>query len=163
MNINKNGTYQQLQTEKQNRPIVCRGIRGAITVSENSAEEILAATRELLQAIIEANQVNPEDISSIYFTTTPDLNAAYPALAARQLGWADVALMCAHEMDVPGGLPRCLRILIHWNTTRDAKDIVHIYLKEARTLRPDRNNVPPVRPRQVSAMEAMIRVLEAQI
>lgn len=163
MNINKNGTYQQLQTEKQNRPIVCRGIRGAITVSENSAEEILAATRELLQAIIEANQVNPEDISSIYFTTTPDLNAAYPALAARQLGWADVALMCAHEMDVPGGLPRCLRILIHWNTTRGAKDIVHIYLKEARTLRPDRNNVPPVRPRQVSAMEAMIRVLEAQI
>lgn len=163
MNINKNGTYQQLQTEKQNRPIVCRGIRGAITVSENSAEEILAATRELLQAIIEANQVNPEDISSIYFTTTPDLNAAYPALAARQLGWADVALMCAHEMDVPGGLPRCLRILIHWNTTRGAKDIVHIYLKEARTLRPDRSNVPPVRPRQVSAMEAMIRVLEAQI
>ena len=163
MNLNGNGSINQHRTEKEARPIVCRGVRGAITVSENDAEEILAAARELLQTIAEANQMHPDDISSVYFTTTPDLNAAYPALAARQLGWSDVALMCAHEMDVPGGMPRCLRILIHWNTPRSPREIAHVYLKDARALRPDRDRVPPVRPRQVSAMEAMIRVLEATL
>ncbi len=163
MNLNGNGSNNQQRTKKEARPLVCRGVRGAITVSDNDAEEILAATRELLQTIVEANQMHPDDVSSVYFTTTPDLNAAYPALAARQLGWSDVALMCAHEMDVPGGLPRCLRVLIHWNTTRSAREITHVYLKDARALRPDRDHVPPVRPRQINAMEAMIRVLEATL
>jgi chorismate mutase len=138
---------------------VCRGVRGAITVSNNDEDEILEATRELLQAMIQANGMKVEDVASAYFTTTADLNATYPAYAARQLGWYDAALLCGNEISVPGGLPRCIRILIHWNTTRPAKEVVHIYLREARSLRPDRNNVPPVRPRQTSAIEAAVKFL----
>lgn len=117
---------------------VCRGVRGAITVEENTAAAILGATRELLCAIVEANQIEPDDIASVLFTTTPDLNAEFPAVAARQLGWQDAAMMCAHEMDVPHSLKRCLRVLILWNTTRTARDIQHIYLRDATQLRPDR-------------------------
>lgn len=122
------------------RPVVCRGIRGATTVEENTAEAILAGARELLMAMIEANELKQEDIASAYFTTTPDLNAEYPALAARQLGWHDVALMCGHEMDVPRGLKMCVRVMIHWNTTRGIKDIQHVYIKGAVNLRPDRKS-----------------------
>lgn len=143
----------------ETRPTVCRGVRGAITVSNNDETEILEATRELLQALIQANDMHVDDIASAYFTTTADLNATYPAFAARQLGWLDAALMCGHEMNVPGGLPRCIRVLIHWNTTRTAQEIVHVYLREARSLRPDRNNIPPVRPRQISAVEAAVKFL----
>ncbi|GJM41324.1 MAG: hypothetical protein DHS20C20_16060 [Ardenticatenaceae bacterium] len=141
------------------QPTACRGIRGAVTVTENSEEAILSATRELLQVIIKRNNLRPEDIASVYFTTTMDLNATYPALAARQLGWEDVALMCGHEMNVPGGLPMCIRVLIHWNTSCSAQEIVHIYLRDAQSLRPDRQNLPPVRPRQMNAMEAMVKVM----
>ncbi|MCA9924267.1 MAG: chorismate mutase [Anaerolineales bacterium] len=144
------------------QPKVCRGVRGAITVINNDAEEILAATRELLQALVDANQMRMDDIASVYFTTTTDLNATYPALAARQLGWTDAALMCGHEMDVPGSLPRCIRVMLHWNTTRKPKEIAHIYMREARSLRPDRKDLPPVRPPQIDPMVAMIRVLELQ-
>lgn len=142
---------------------VCRGVRGATTVKENTAEEILSATRELLSVIIRANDMYPDDIASVYFTTTSDLNATYPAVAARQLGWFDVALLCGHEMDVPGGLPLCIRVLIHWNTTRQAKEIVHIYLREAKSLRPDRKSLPPIRPIEItqrSQMEAAVKMLE---
>lgn len=139
--------------------MVCRGVRGAITVSSNNEDEILEATRELLQALVQANGMQVDDIASAYFTTTADLNATYPAFAARQLGWMDAALMCGHEMNVPGGLPRCIRVLIHWNTTRTAQEIVHIYLREARSLRPDRTSVPSVRPRQISAVEAAVKFL----
>ena len=152
------------QSERWAGPTACRGVRGAITVSRNDAEEILSATRELLQDILQANHIHPDDIASVYFTTTVDLNATYPALAARQLGWYDVALLCGHEMDVPGSLNRCIRVLIHWNTTKSAREIVHVYLREAVSLRPDRQDlpsVPPVRPRQIDAMEAMMRVLQA--
>ncbi len=152
----KNG-HGGAQTEA--RPMVCRGVRGAITVSSNNEDEILEATRELLQALVQANGMQVDDIASAYFTTTADLNATYPAFAARQLGWMDAALMCGHEMNVPGGLPRCIRVLIHWNTTRTAQEIVHIYLREARSLRPDRTSVPPVRPRQISAVEAAVKFL----
>ncbi|WP_420643721.1 chorismate mutase [Candidatus Leptofilum sp.] len=148
-----------INNSSDNNPTVCRGVRGAVTVKENSEEAILAATRELLQVLVKRNEMRPEDIASVYFTTTTDLNATYPALAARQLGWADVALMCGHEMDVPGGLPMCVRVLIHWNTSRSAKEIVHVYLREAQSLRPDRQNLPPVRPRQMNAMEAMVKVM----
>ncbi len=118
--------------------IWCRGIRGATTVGENSRAAILEATHELLVQLIEANGLLPEDIASVIFTTTPDLNAEFPAVAARELGWVDVALLCSHEIDVPGSLRLCIRVLINWNTPRRAKEIVHIYLREARSLRLDR-------------------------
>lgn len=128
---------------------VCRGVRGATTCSEDSEEAILAATRELLYTMIRANDIRPEDVASAHFTTTLDLKATYPALAARQLGWFDVALLCGHEMDVPGGLSRCIRILIHWNTTTPLQDIKHVYLHEAQSLRPDRDSLPPVPPEEI--------------
>lgn len=139
--------------------MMCRGVRGAITVDSNNEDEILEATRELLQAIIAANQIKVEDVASAYFTTTSDLTATYPAYAARQLGWYDAALLCGHEMNVPGGLSRCVRVLIHWNTTKPANEIIHVYLREARSLRPDRKNVPPIRPRQMSQVEAAVKFL----
>ncbi len=120
-------------------PSYCRGIRGATTVETNTREAILEGTRALLLQIIEANGVRPEDIGSAIFTTTPDLNAEFPALAARELGWHDVALICGHEMAVPGSLDRCLRILIHWNTPKAQNEIVHIYTKGAKNLRPERS------------------------
>lgn len=133
-------------------PIQCRGLRGATTVTENSREAILEATRELLFVIIRANHIAPEDVASAYFTTTPDLNATYPALAARQLGWYDAALLCGHEMAVPGGLPRCIRVLIHWNTTHNSREIIHVYLREAKRLRPDRKSLPAIPLEQLEAV-----------
>lgn len=119
-------------------PIYCRGIRGATTVEENTREAILEGTHELLLQIIEANNLRMEDVGSAIFSTTPDLNAEFPALAARQLGWHDVALICGHEMAVPGALGRCIRILIHWNTPKVQAEIVHVYIKGAVNLRPER-------------------------
>ena len=115
-----------------------RGIRGATVAEENTRQAILDATRELLLAMIAANDIQPEDVASAWFTTSSDLNAEYPAFAARALGWYDVALLCGHEMDVPHGLPKCIRILIHLNTDRPAHAVKHIYLGEAASLRPDR-------------------------
>jgi chorismate mutase len=118
--------------------IRCRGIRGAITVESNTREAILAATSELLGEMLRANDVRKEDVASAYFTTTTDLNAEFPALAARNdFGWHDVALMCGHEMAVPGSLPMCLRILLHVNTERTQDQICHVYLRGAAVLRPD--------------------------
>ncbi len=133
--------------------LVCRGVRGATTVAENSKEAILQATREMIYLIVRANEMHSKDVASAIFTTTTDLNATYPALAARQLGWYDVALMCGHEMQVPGGLPRCIRVLIHWNTARSAREIVHVYLREAKNLRPDRRSVPEI---STEALEAAL-------
>ena len=115
-----------------------RGVRGATTVEVNTGEAILTATRELLHLMIEANGIQPDDVASVIFTTTIDLNADYPALAARALGWHDVALMCMHEMNVPHGLRQCIRILLHWNTEVAARDVKHIYINNAVNLRPDR-------------------------
>jgi chorismate mutase len=131
--------------------LACRGVRGATTVAENSKEAILQATREMLYLIVRANEMHSEDVASAIFTTTTDVNATYPALAARQLGWYDVALMCGHEMQVPGGLPRCIRVLIHWNTARSAREIVHVYLREAKNLRPDRRSVPEISTEELEA------------
>jgi len=119
------------------RAIVCRGIRGATTTSVNQREAILSATRELLQQIVEANDVQPADIASIFFTMTPDLNAEYPALAARQMGWTQVPLLCAQEIARPDGLSQAIRVLIHWNTTLPQTEIHHIYINGAEVLRPD--------------------------
>ena len=133
------------------RSLVCRGVRGATVAAENSKEAILAATRELLYVMIRANGIEPEAVASVYFTTTRDLNATYPALAARQLGWYDVALLCGHEMDVPDGLPACIRILLHWNTRQAQDEIVHVYLREAQSLRPDKQSLPPIPPEELAA------------
>jgi chorismate mutase len=114
-----------------------RGVRGATTVHENNAEEILRATRELLGAIVEANGIEEEDVASVIFTTTPDLNAVYPAKAGRDFGWHRTALMGCQEIDVPDGIPRCIRILIHWNTEKTLDEIQHVYMKGAMALRPD--------------------------
>ena len=122
----------------------CRGVRGATTAENNSPQEILKATRQLLALLIRQNGIEPEDVGSAIFSTTADLDAEFPALAARQLGWWDVALMCVHELDVPGSLRCCIRVLLHWNTDKPADKVVHIYLKEAAHLRPDRSKIPPV-------------------
>ncbi|HTX92445.1 MAG TPA: chorismate mutase [Anaerolineales bacterium] len=116
---------------------VC-GIRGATTVDEDRAELILVETRQLLEEILQANSdLRPEDIVSVLFTTTEDLVSAYPALAARQMGWTAVPMMCAREIPVPGCLPRCVRVLIHWNTEGTQQTVRHVYLREAVKLRPD--------------------------
>lgn len=124
--------------------IACRGVRGATTVTSNEREEILAATRELLYIMIRSNAIHPDDVASGIFTTTIDLNQTYPAFAARQLGWYDVALLCSHELDIEGGIPMCIRILLHWNTDKTPQEIHHIYLREAKHLRPDRTEWPPI-------------------
>lgn len=106
-------------------------------MAANTREAILEATRELLTAMVEANQIRVEDIASAIFTTTPDLTAEFPAVAAREMGWSHVALLCSHEMSVPGSLPMCLRVLLHVNTDRRPEEIVHVYLRGARVLRPE--------------------------
>jgi chorismate mutase len=115
-----------------------RGIRVATVATENTREAILTAAGQLASAIIAANpQLKPEDIASVLFTVTPDLNAAFPAFAVRQLGWAETPILCAQEIPVPGSLERCIRILIHWNTDLAQDQITHVYSGEARVLRPD--------------------------
>jgi chorismate mutase len=113
----------------------CRGIRGATTVERNTREDILAATRELLEKMVEANEIKIENIACAIFTTTSDLNAEFPAVAARELGWSEVALLCGQEINVPGSLERCLRILILYNTEKRADEIVHVYIKGAKELK----------------------------
>jgi len=113
----------------------CRGIRGATLVAANTKEDILAATKELLQQMIESNQVEREAVACVLFTATPDLDAEFPALAARQLGWTEVPLLCSQEMSVPHSLPRCLRILILFNTEKKTEEIIHVYIKGAEVLR----------------------------
>lgn len=122
----------------------CRGVRGATTADANTSTAILKATRELLALMIRQNDINPEDVAGAIFTTTRDLDAEFPALAARQLGWLDVALLCGYELDVPGSMRQCVRILVLWNTEKAAADIVHVYIKDAAHLRPDRSQLPPV-------------------
>lgn len=117
---------------------VLRGIRGATTVERNEAQAILEATRELLQIIVAENGLDTEDIASAIFTVTPDLNAEFPATAAREmLGWKYVPLLCATEINVPGRLKKCIRVLVHVNTERTQRELKHIYLKEAVQLRTD--------------------------
>ena len=115
----------------------CRGIRGATTVEENTREAILEGTSELLKLMISYNDLEEDQIAAVTFTTTTDLNAEYPAVAARQLGWTDVALLCGHEMDVPCGLKKVIRILLLVNTEKSSKEMKHVYIKEAVKLRPD--------------------------
>ncbi len=122
----------------------CRGVRGATTVELDSRDEILASTRQLLALMIRLNGIEPQDVGSAIFTTTEDINAEFPALAARQLGWLEVPLLCTHELNVPGSLPKCIRILLNWNTPKTQHEITHVYIKDAVKLRPDLCHLPPV-------------------
>jgi chorismate mutase len=115
-----------------------RGVRGATVVEQDQTEMILQAAHELLEAILMANPtMQPDDLASVFFTLTDDLTTAYPALAARQMGWSQVPMLCAREIPVPGGLPRCLRVLLLWNTELPQSAVQHVYLGAAVSLRPD--------------------------
>ena len=115
----------------------CCGIRGATSVTGNSEEEILHATRVLLEKMVDENGVRVEKIVSVIFSVTQDLNAAYPARAARDLGWHETPLLCTQDIDVPGSLPRCIRVLLHVEVDRKPDRMRHVYLGEAQSLRPD--------------------------
>jgi len=118
--------------------LVTRGVRGAIGVEEDRLESITQATDELLRMILQANpSLRSQDLASAFFTMTDDLSSAYPALAARQLGWVEVPLLCAREINVPGSLPRVIRVLLHWNTDLPQSAVRHVYLGRAAALRPD--------------------------
>jgi chorismate mutase len=115
-----------------------RGIRGATSARSDTRDEILQVTRELLAEILRLNSIDQfDEIVSILFTTTPDLTAVFPAEAAREMGMHSVPLLCASEIAVPGRLPKCVRLLMHLNTDRPAAEMVHVYLREAKSLRPD--------------------------
>jgi chorismate mutase len=115
-----------------------RGIRGATVATANEADAILAATRELLLAIRDANpSMQTDDVASILFTVSSELDAVYPAQAAHQLKWSGIPLICAREIPVPNGLPNCIRVMLHWNTDLPQSEVRHIYLKDAAQLRPD--------------------------
>ena len=114
------------------------------TADANAREDILRATRQLLALMIRQNGIQADDVGTALFTTSPDLNAEFPALAARQLGWLNVPLMCGHEMNVPGSLQRCVRVLLNWNTEKTPQEIKHVYIKDAVQLRPDLSKLPPV-------------------
>jgi chorismate mutase len=117
--------------------MTCRSIRGAVCAAANDAEAILKAARELLEGIVTANELSVNDVASVVFTATADLDAAYPARAAREMGWVNTPLLCMQEMAVVGSLPRCIRVLVHWNTDRAPHEIRHVYLGAAGALRPD--------------------------
>jgi chorismate mutase len=117
-----------------------RGIRGATTAPANTREAILAATRELLDVLIRANPIHPADVASIIFTTTADLDAAFPAAAAREMGWTDTPLLDAQAPRVPNDVARCIRVLVHWNTDCAREDLCHVYMHGASHLRPDWTN-----------------------
>lgn len=121
--------------------MLVRGVRGAITAHADTEEEILNATEEILRAMMDENGIDVDMIASVLFTSSPDLTACYPARAARRMGWTMTPLLGFQEMDVPDGLPRCIRVLIHWNTDKSREDIKHVYLRDAASLRPDLTNV----------------------
>lgn len=114
-----------------------RAIRGAITVENNDVKEIIDETKELLSQIAQLNSLVEDDIISIIFSVTKELDAAFPAVAARQMGWSSVALMCTNEINVQGSLEKCIRVMLHINTSKSNNEIQHVYLKGAKVLRPD--------------------------
>lgn len=135
--------------------MACRGVRGATTVVVDEPESVLTATRELLAAMIFANDIESKDVASIIFTTTADVVSVYPAVGARELGWVDVPLICTQEMQVAGSLTHCIRIMLHWNTEKDQDDIHHIFLNEAKRLRPD--ILSDISDKDMEAIRAWIR------
>lgn len=122
-------------------------IRGATTVDEDEANVVRTATAELLKRIVDLNDLKTTDIISVIFTVTPDLRSAFPAHAARELGWNDVALLCTMEIPVPGAISRCIRVLLHVETSTPRTRLRHVYLRRARGLRPEWAGGPPPEPR----------------
>ena len=114
-----------------------RGVRGAITVDSNTKEEIINRTKELLEMIVKKNDIHLDDIASIIFSVTEDVNAEFPAIAARKIGWVFTPLFCTREINVPGSLQGCIRTLMHINSNIEQKDIVNVFLRDAKKLRPD--------------------------
>jgi chorismate mutase len=114
-----------------------RGLRGATTADANTRSAIVSATSELLAELVSRNDLDLDDVAAAFFTTTQDLNAAFPATAVRKIGWTHTALLCGHEMAVPGSLPGCIRILILVNTDKAPQDLVNVYLRGAVNLRSD--------------------------
>ncbi|MEN6351788.1 MAG: chorismate mutase [Syntrophomonas sp.] len=114
-----------------------RGIRGATTIKQDVPEEVLQATRELLQVMQVENGFSVDEVASALFTVTSDVRSVFPAAAARSMGWGRVPLMCFQEIEVPGSLTHCIRVLLHVNTNKSQEEIKHIYLKEAQSLRQD--------------------------
>lgn len=132
-------------TEDDQQPTwACRGVRGATTVDANDREQILVATRQMLALMVRRNGIAPSDIGSVTFSVTKDLDAEFPALAARQLGWLHVPLLCTYEISVPDSLPRCIRVLLNWNTRMPQDQIQHVYVRGAIALRPDLSKIPPI-------------------
>lgn len=115
--------------------MLCRGLRGATTAHDNTKEAVLEATTELLERLVAANDIKSNDLAATFFTTSPDLNAEFPAVAARQMGWNYVPLMCGHEMNVPTGLPLCIRVMLLVNTEKGPEEMAHVYLRDAKDLR----------------------------
>ena len=124
--------------------MMCRGVRGATTVQSDDRDQVLQATRQMLALLIRRNNIELSDLASALFTVTNDVSSEFPAMAARQLGWSEVPLLCGYEISVPGSLPLCIRVLLHWNTDRNANEIHHVYLHDAQRLRPDLTKLPPV-------------------
>ncbi|AJQ27262.1 chorismate mutase [Pelosinus fermentans] len=127
--------YKNVTTERMIN--LLRGIRGATTVVKNESTEIIERVTELLTTIVQANEFEMEDIGAVIFSSTPDINATFPAIAARNIGWTEVPLFGTQEIDSPNGVPQCIRVLILLNTDLPQKDIKHIYLREAVVLRQD--------------------------
>jgi len=117
--------------------VQCRGIRGATLVPANTKQDIVAATKELLLGMIQSNGIEEGAVACAFFTTTTDLTAEFPALAARQIGWTDVPLLCAQEVNVPNSLQSCVRVLVLLNTEKTLEDMVHVYIRGAEVLRPE--------------------------
>ena len=112
-------------------------LRGAITLERDEKDHLLERVQRLLREMLERNEVDHDDLISILFTATSDVHAAFPALAARQMGLGDVPLICAQELEIEGGMPLCIRILMHLQTTRTRSELHHVYLEDARSLRDD--------------------------
>lgn len=127
----------KMREEMECQALMVRAVRGATTVDSNSEQEILEHTAALLQEMVAQNGIETDDIISVLFSVTKDLNAAFPAVAARKLGWNRIALMCTYEMDVPGSLPNCIRVLMQINTEKKNSELKYIYQREAVKLRPD--------------------------
>ena len=119
------------------RSTAVRGVRGAITVEVDEAQGIIAATKQLLGEIVRRNSIDADDITSVFFSVTRDLHSHFPACAARELGWDAVPMLDISQMEAQASLPRCIRVLLHVNTTRGQREIEHVYLEGATRLRPD--------------------------
>jgi chorismate mutase len=118
-------------------PTSVLALRGATTLDRDEREHLMARVSELLSAMLDRNEVDHDDVISVVFTATDDVRSGFPAAAAREMGMGDIPLLCARELDVEGGMARCVRILMHLTTERTRSQLRHVYLHDARSLRDD--------------------------